>query len=107
MLQFRPIRFRAMEQWHLLTRYGHVLLCIASDPRMRLRDIARIVEITERSASTIVGELTAAGYLRKERDGRRNRYTIRRHLPVPDPGLTHRTIGEVLDTFHRAHPRGA
>jgi hypothetical protein len=96
-----------MEQWNLLTKHGRVLLCIASDPRMRLRDIAATVEITERSAYAIVGDLAALGYIHKQRDGRRNRYAIQRHLPVPDPGLAHRTIGETLDAFLLAHPRGA
>ena len=96
-----------MEQWRLLTKRGRVLLCIAHDPRIRLREIAEIVEITERSAYAIVDELTAAGYVVKQRDGRRNRYVIRRHLPVPDAGLSHLTIGDALEMFPPAQPRGA
>jgi DNA-binding MarR family transcriptional regulator len=96
-----------MEQWHLLTKHGRVLVCIAHDPRVRLREIADALEITERSAYAIVGELAAAGYIVKRRDGRRNRYVIRRHLPVPDGGLSHLTIGEALAMFLPAQPRGA
>jgi hypothetical protein len=96
-----------MEQWHLLTKHGRVLVCIAHDPRMRLRDIAATVEITERSAYAIVGDLAAAGYVEKKRDGRRNRYVIRGHLPVPDIGLASLTIGEALEMFLPAQPRGA
>jgi DNA-binding IclR family transcriptional regulator len=96
-----------MEQWHLLTKHGRVLVCIAHDSRMRLREIAATVEITERSAYAIVGELAAAGYVVKQRDGRRNRYVIQRHLPVPDLGLSSLTIGEALEMFLPAQPRGA
>jgi hypothetical protein len=96
-----------MEQWRLLTKHGRVLVCIAHDPRMRLREIAEMVEITERSAYSIVGELTAAGYVVKQRDGRRNRYVIQAHLPVPDIGLSPLTIGEALEMFLPAQPRGA
>ena len=96
-----------MDHWHLLTKHGRVLVCIARDPRMRLRDIAETVEITERSAYAIVGELAAAGYVVKKRDGRRNRYVIQGHLPVPDLGRSSLTIGEALEMFLPAQPRGA
>ena len=66
---------------------------------MRLRDIAEALEITERSAYAIVGDLAAAGYVVKERDGRRNRYVVQRHLPLPETTLHERTIGEVLEVF--------
>src|SRR5579862_6931630 len=62
-----------------------VLLCIADDPRVRIRDIARIVDITERAAQRIVAELIGAGYVSRRRDGRRNIYTVRADLPVALP----------------------
>jgi DNA-binding IclR family transcriptional regulator len=58
-----------------------VLVCIAHDPGTRLRDIAAAVGITERRAFAIVNDLTASGYVAKERDGRRNRYELQTHLP--------------------------
>jgi len=63
---------------------------------VRLRDIAARVGITERTAYGIVTDLTEAGYVVKERDGRRNRYQIQQHLPLPETGSRERTIGEVL-----------
>jgi DNA-binding MarR family transcriptional regulator len=96
-----------MESWNLLTKHGRVLVCIAQDPRIRLRDIAETLGITERSAYAIVDELAAAGYVIKQRDGRRNRYVIQRHLPLPDSTVPQRTIGEVLELFLAAHPKGA
>jgi hypothetical protein len=73
-----------------------VLLFLARDPGMRLRDIAARAGITERSASGIVSYLTVAGYISKRKDGRRNRYQIQEHLPLPEPTSRERTVGEVL-----------
>jgi MarR family len=82
--------------WGFLTSHARVLLCIAHDPGVRLRDIAARLGITERSAYGIVTELAEAGYVVKQKDGRRNRYEIQAHLPLPDPAGRERTIGEVL-----------
>jgi DNA-binding IclR family transcriptional regulator len=83
--------------WSFLTNHARVLLCIAHDPGMRLRDIAASLGITERSAYGIVTDLTEAGYVVKQKDGRRNRYQIQAHLPLPEATARSRTVGEVLD----------
>ena len=85
-----------MERWSLLTNHARVLLCIAHDPGARLRDIAASLGITERSVYGIVADLTAAGYVVKRRDGRRNLYQIQAHLPLPEPASQEPAIGEVL-----------
>ena len=59
------------------------------DPRIRLRDIAASLDITERSAYAIVGDLAAAGYVLKEREGRRNHYVVQRELPLPESSPRH------------------
>jgi hypothetical protein len=82
--------------WSFLTSHARVLLCIAHDPGIRLRDIAAKLDITERSAYGIVTDLTEAGYIVKRKDGRRNRYQIQAHLPLPDSTGRQRTVGEVL-----------
>jgi Winged helix DNA-binding domain len=82
--------------WTFLTNHGRALLCIAHDPGVRLRDIAARLNITERSAYGIVTDLTQAGYILKQKDGRRNRYQIQKHLPLPEPTSRERTLGEVL-----------
>jgi hypothetical protein len=82
--------------WTFLTNHAQALLCIARDPGVRLRDIADRVGITERSAYGIVLDLTQAGYIVKEKTGRRNHYQIRAHLPLPEPASRERTIGEIL-----------
>jgi hypothetical protein len=71
-----------MTEWSFLTNHARVLVCIAHDPGVRLRDIAKTLDITERSAYSIVTDLTASGYVVKLKDGRRNRYQIRPHLPL-------------------------
>ena len=85
-----------MGEWSFLTNHARVLLCIAHDPGVRLRDIAATLGITERSVYGIVTDLADAGYLVKEKDGRRNRYQVQSHLPLPEPISGDRTIGEVL-----------
>src|SRR5690242_11862360 len=85
-----------MEGWSFLSKHGRVLLCIAHDPGVRLRDIAASVGITERSAYGIVSDLAAAGYAVKQKDGRRNRYQIQARLPLPEPVGQYLAIGEVL-----------
>ena len=85
-----------MTGWTFLTYHARVLLCVAHDPAMRLRDIAASLDITERSAFGIITDLVEAGYVVKEKDGRRNRYHIQAHLPLPEPTARERTVGEVL-----------
>lgn len=95
-----------MAEWSFLTSHARALLFIAHDPEARLRDIAEALDITERTAYGIVADLTVAGYVVKEKDGRRNRYHIQPHLPLPDPIVGERTIGEVLDLLVHADGRG-
>ena len=85
-----------MPNWGFLTNHALVLLCIARDPGARLRDIAAYVGITERSAFGIVSDLTAAGYVVKEKGGRRNRYRVETHLPVPESVDRYLAIGDLL-----------
>jgi DNA-binding IclR family transcriptional regulator len=82
--------------WTVRTNHAQVLLCVAHDPGVRLRDIAASLGITERSAFGIITDLVQAGYVVKEKDGRRNRYHIQAHLPLPESAGRERTVGEVL-----------
>ncbi len=85
-----------MAEWSFLTNHARALLCIAHDPGMRLIDVAAALGITERSAYAIVNDLTTDGYVAKERDGRRNRYEVQRHLPLPGTVIRSATVGDVL-----------
>jgi hypothetical protein len=95
-----------MASWSFLTNHARVLLCIARDPGVRLRDIAATLGITERSAHGIVTDLAVAGYVMKQKDGRRNRYQIQAHLPLPEGGTGRPAIGEVLALLSGAWPAG-
>jgi len=96
-----------MAKWSFLTNHARALICIAHDPGVRLREIAAALEITERSAFGIVTELTNAGYVVKQKDGRRNRYEIQGHVPLSDSVARERTIGELLDILvHASAPAG-
>jgi len=91
--------------WSFLTKHGRALLCIARDPDVRLRDIAASLGITERRAYAIVFDLTGAGYVVKTKDGRRNRYEIQAHMPLPEPDSRERAIGDVLDLLGNSRTR--
>jgi DNA-binding IclR family transcriptional regulator len=93
-----------MPKWSFLTNHARALLFIASHHDARLRDLAGALDVTERTAYGIVVDLTTAGYVVKEKDGRRNRYQIQTHLPLPDTGYE-RPIGEVLDLLTDAKQR--
>ena len=86
----------SVASWAFLTIHARVLLLVAHDPGVRLRDIAASLDITERSAFGIITDLVEAGYVVKAKDGRRNRYNIQAHLPLPEPTARERTVGEVL-----------
>jgi DNA-binding transcriptional ArsR family regulator len=84
-----------VREWSFFTNHARVLICIARDPGVRLRDLAVALDVTERSAYGIVADLVEAGYVVKDKEGRRNRYRVEvRRLPEPIGG--ERTIGEVL-----------
>jgi hypothetical protein len=82
--------------WGFLTNHALVLLCVARDPGARLRDIGASVGITERSAFAIVSDLVSAGFVVKEKGGRRNRYRVEVHLPVPESADRRLAIGDLL-----------
>jgi predicted transcriptional regulator len=83
--------------WRFVTNHTQVLLCIARDANVRLRDVAATVGITERAAQRIVADLIEAGYVERERVGRRNRYVINRTVQMRHPSQDGHHIGELLD----------
>ena len=85
------------KRWHFLTSHAQVLLCLQRNPRTRLRDVAETVGITERAAQRIVSDLVEAGYVSREREGRRNHYVLDRSAPMRHPSQRDREIGELLD----------
>ena len=100
-LQSSPV-----ENWSFLTNHARALIFISREPDARLRDLAAALDITERTAFGIVADLSDAGYVVKEKDGRRNRYHIQSHLPLRDSISRTRTIGDVLDLLGAERGRG-
>ena len=82
--------------WTFFTNHAHVLFCISEDPDIRLRDVAQRVGVTERAAQRIVAELEEAGYLRHERNGRRNRYEVLADAPLRHSVEAHIAVGDLL-----------
>ncbi len=93
-------------QWTFLSNHGHVLVCIAGDPALRLRDVALAVGITERAVQKIVADLEAAGIVERRRDGRRNHYRLHAERPLRHPVEAHRTVANLLAmVLERSEPR--
>jgi DNA-binding transcriptional ArsR family regulator len=81
--------------WRFLTNHGRVLLCLAHDPGLRIRDLALVLGITERSTQKILGDLVKAGYVTRRRVGRRNEYEVHVETPLP--------VGRELNVDHLIH----
>jgi DNA-binding Lrp family transcriptional regulator len=86
----------ATPRWRFLTNHAQVLVCIAHDPGVRLREISDRVGITERAAHRIVDELASSGYISRQRIGRRNRYAIQSDAELPDRAGRIERIGDLL-----------
>jgi DNA-binding transcriptional ArsR family regulator len=91
-------------RWDFLTNHAHVLTCVAHDPGVRLRDIAAAVGITERAAHKVLSELVDAGYVLRERRGRRNRYQVVPELPLRHPLVRGREVGDLLKVLLTSAP---
>ncbi len=87
-----------------MSNHAQVLVCIARDPGVRLREIGERVGITERAAHRIVVELAAAGYITRQRIGRRNQYTINAELPLPDPIAPEQNVAGLLEILTATRP---
>jgi len=82
--------------WTFLTNHAHVLLCIAREPEVRMRDVAHLVGITERAVQRIVADLEQAEYIERSRHGRRNRYEVRTDLPLRHPIERHERVSSLI-----------
>jgi DNA-binding MarR family transcriptional regulator len=82
--------------WTFLSNHSHVIICLARDPEMRLRDISVSVGITERATIRIIAELEEAGYIHREKVGRRNRYSIVTDKHLRHPLEAHHSIRGIL-----------
>ena len=83
--------------WRFLSNHTQVLLCVHRDPNARFRDIAQSVGITERAAQRIVADLIESGYVERERNGRRNHYSINTDIAMRHPAQDGHEVGELLE----------
>lgn len=90
--------------WTFLTNHAHVLLTIASAPDLRLRDIADLVGVTERTTAQIIDDLERDGYIRRERRGRRNHYTVDEGLHLRHPLEDHHQVSQLLQALEHRPP---
>jgi predicted transcriptional regulator len=87
---------QAEGHWTFLTNHAHVLICLAGDSEMRLREVAQKVGITERAVQKIIAELEAGKVLSHEREGRRNRYTVHSKQALRHPVESHCSVADLL-----------
>ncbi len=99
------MRDRISSGWTFLTNHAHVLICLASDPAARVRDVAELVGITERAVQRILTDLEAEGYLERGREGRRNHYDVRTRRPLRHPLEEHRTAEDLIRLGKKRAPR--
>ena len=90
--------------WTFLTNHAHVLLCVAKQPGMRMREVARSVGVTERCVQRILAELEDAGYITRVHQGRRNHYAVHADLPLRHPAERHQQVSSLLKLV-RGRPR--
>ncbi|MCB9601479.1 MAG: winged helix-turn-helix transcriptional regulator [Sandaracinus sp.] len=93
--------------WTFLSNHTHVLLCVARDSDVRVRDVALEVGITERAVQRILGELEEAGVVRREKRGRRNHYEVESEAPLRHPMEAHRTVGDLLRLLRKKRNESA
>jgi DNA-binding MarR family transcriptional regulator len=89
------------DSWTFVTNHARVLVCLAQDPEIRLRDVAATIGITERATQRIIADLVEAGYVDRERSGRRNRYTLNRERTLRHVTEKDTEIGDLLDVLGR------
>ena len=101
------MRERASSGWTFLTNHAHVLICLASDPEARVRDVAELVGITERAVQRILTDLEAEGFLERGREGRRNHYRVQGRQPLRHPLEEHRTTQDLIRLGKKSAARRA
>ena len=101
-----PREERRPTRWTFLTNHGHVLICLAQSPELRLRDVALRVGVTERAVQRIVAELEEGGYLTRRRAGRQNEYEIALDQPMRHPVEAHQAVGALI-AMAEHRPRSA
>ena len=95
----------AQHRWTFLSNHAHVLICLARDPSVRIREVAALIGITERAVMNILGDLEQEGLVRRHREGRRNTYELSLDQPLRHRVEAHRNIGELVDLILEGLPK--
>lgn len=93
------------DSWTFLSNYSHVLLCLAQDPELTLREVSLLVGITERSVQRIIADLEDSGVIEKRKTGVRNSYVLNRKAKLRHPLEAHCTVGDLVDMVQRRKAR--
>ena len=83
-------------RWTFLSNHAHVLICLAQDPDIRLRDVAAHIGITECAVQNILTDLESEGLVERHREGRRNTYALHLDKPLRHPIEGHRKVGDLV-----------
>lgn len=89
------------QTWTFLTNHAHVLFAISQNPDIRIRYIASLVGITERAVVRIVGELAEAGFIKIDKIGRQNQYSVTSDVPLRHPLEQHRSVNDLLEMLSK------
>ena len=88
------------KQWTFLTNHSHVLLCLVNNPSIKMKEIAKKVDITERAVQNIISDLRKEGYITRERKGRRNKYQINENMHLKHPIEEHKTLADLIKLIY-------
>lgn len=84
------------QKWTFLTNHAHVLICLSRDEEVRIRDLSDLVGVTERTVQLILTDLENDGFVQITKEGRRNKYSVMKNLPLRHPVEAHRTVKDLL-----------
>jgi DNA-binding MarR family transcriptional regulator len=84
------------QSWTFLSNHTHVLVCLERNNADLVRNLADKIGITERAVLRILGELASAGYIKVEKIGRRNEYSIIKNRSLRHPLEEKCQLGEML-----------
>ena len=91
-----PIDLSTLRSWTFITNHAQVLLAVARNPEATVAELAQAAQITERSAYRILADLQRAGYVRRQKAGRHNRYEVNPALPLRDPTIENDLVRDLL-----------
>jgi len=87
--------------WTFITNHAAVLTILDCEEHLTSREIAMIIGITERTVIRIIKDLEVEGYVTKRKEGRENRYTLNKDLPLRRNDQREIHVRELLQLISR------